>query len=240
LIAHLNGGAYDGQQVLSQGGMATLLARGARMGTASAYAMGWVVHGQAGSLKIDHNGDASNFHSNMLLLPDQEIGIVILMNVAGYNNAAAINIPIEGVAAILQGHGLPPAVDPPIDWLTPVLLLLPLLISVLWLAGSFVLIQRWQRRGELPVRGWPLLWRYGLPLAVDPAWAGWIILPLQFQTPLATIGLFAPDVFVTLVLLTVLSLACALGHSLFVFHPSRQIHATGRRTGSTRVHTQTT
>ena len=193
LIAQLNGGAYDGQQVLSPQGMATLHAPAARMGATGSYAMGWAVHRQDGLLKIDHSGDVSNFHSNMLLLPDQEIGLVILMNVGSFNNAAAINIPIEGVAAILQGHGLPPAVDPPRNWLTPALVLLPLLIAVVWLASSLVFIQRWQRRGELPVRGWPIVWRYALPLTVDFGLGGaaWIVLPTRFQTPMATIGLFA-------------------------------------------------
>jgi hypothetical protein len=166
---------------------------------------------------------------------------VILMNVGGFN-ATALNIPIEGVAAILQGHGLPPAMDPPRDWLTPALVLLPLLIAVVWLTGSYVLIQRWQRRGELPVRGWPIAWRYGLPLVVDLGLGGaaWIVLPIQFQTPLATIGLFAPDVFAILVLLTVVGLAGALGRSLFVFRPSRVVRSHGPQTSTTRVPTQST
>lgn len=240
VLAYLNGGAYAGQQVLSPAGMATLLAPGARMGATSAYAMGWVVRDQGGSIKIEHSGDVSNFHANMLLLPDRKLGIVILTNVGGFNNAAALNLPIEGVAAILQGRGVPPALDPPTDWLTPVQLLLPLLIAVVWLAGSFVPLWRWQRRGAVPVRGWPILWRYGLPLAVDLGLAGtaWIVLPARFQTPMTTIGLFATDVFVILGSLTVLGLAGALGRSMFVFRPSRRIKAAGRRTGATRVSTQ--
>lgn len=226
LLAQLNGGSYAGQPVLSPQGIALLHTAGARISASRSYGMGWVVHNQAGSLKIDHNGDVSNFHANMLLLPDQNLGVVILMNVAGYNNAVALNVPIEGVAAILQGHGLSPAVDPPLNWLTPALLLLPLLIAGLWLAGSLIFIRRWQRRGELPVKGWSGLWRYGLPLAVDLGLgvAGWIALPLQFQTPIATIGLFAPDVFAILILLTVLSLGGALGRSLFVLRPVRPSH----------------
>lgn len=237
LLAQLNGGAYEGQQVLSPGGMATLHAPGARMGATSAYAMGWVVRDQAGSLRVEHNGDVSNFHANMLLLPDQKLGIVILTNVGGFSHAPALNLPIEGVAALLQGQALSPAVDPPIDWLTPSRLLLPLVIAVAWLAGSLVFIRRWQRHGELPVRGWPFLWRYALPLVVDLGLggAGWILLPTQFQTPMTTIGLFAPDVLVILVLVTTLSLAGAVGRSLLLLRASRPIYSAGRRTRSSRV-----
>jgi CubicO group peptidase (beta-lactamase class C family) len=242
LVAHLNGGAYASEQVLSPDGVGMLHAAGARIGTTSDYAMGWVVHDHAESLKIDHNGDVSNFHANMLLLPDQKIGIVILTNVGGFNNAAALNVPIEGVAAILQGQGLSPEVDPPMTWLPQTLLLLPLLIAVLWLAGSFSFIQHWQRRGELPVHGWPILWRYGLPVAVDLGlgMAGWIVLPTQIQTPMATIALFAPDVFAIVVLVTALSLASAVGRSLFVFRHFGQLQASGQQPGSTRVPTPAT
>jgi hypothetical protein len=171
VIAHLNGGAYNGSQVLSPEGIATLHAPGAQMGASSSYAMGWVVHDQAGSLRLEHNGDVSNF------LRQQ-----------------------------------------------PTLLLLALLIAVVWLTGSIVFNQRWQRRGKLPVRGWSILWRYGFPLAVDVGLGGaaWIVLPAQVQTPIATIGLFVPDVFAIIVVLTVLSLACALGRSVLVFRSSHQ------------------
>jgi CubicO group peptidase (beta-lactamase class C family) len=230
LIAHLNGGAYAGQQVLSPGGMAALHAPGAPIGPTTSYAMGWVVRSEAGALRIEHNGDVSNFHANMLLLPDQQIGLVILTNVGGFTNAAALNLPIEGVAAILLGQGVSPEVDPPMNWLPPTLLLLPLLAAVVWLGGSLAFSRRWQRRGGLPVRGWPVLWRYGIPLALDLTLAGaaWIILPARLQTPLATIGLFAPDVFAVVVSLTVLSLAGAVARSLLVFRPSHPAHSARR------------
>ena len=109
LIAQLNGGMYDKQQVLSPAGIDTLHSAG----PVSSYAMGWEVRGQPGSRKIEHTGDTSNFHSNMLLLPDQGMGIVILINVSGYSQTNAINIPIEGVAAILLGQDLNAVVDPP-------------------------------------------------------------------------------------------------------------------------------
>jgi hypothetical protein len=105
--------------------------------------MGWLIHGQPGAAKFDHSGAVSNFHSNMLLLPDQQIGVVILINVNGSNNAAAINIPIEGVAAILLGHRLSGSVDPPPDLIGPALLLAPLLMLVLWIVGSYLVIRRW-------------------------------------------------------------------------------------------------
>jgi CubicO group peptidase (beta-lactamase class C family) len=95
LIAQLNGGAYGENQIVSPAGMAALHSAGAQMSPSSSYGMGWVIHNQGGLTKIEHNGDTSNFHSNMLLLPEEQIGIVALSNIGGATNAAAINIPIE-------------------------------------------------------------------------------------------------------------------------------------------------
>ena len=61
----------------------------------------------------------------------------------------------------------------------PALLLLPLLIAGLWVTGSYVFSRRWQRRGDLPVGGWPIVWRYVLPLTLDVCLTGSTRLPAQ-------------------------------------------------------------
>jgi CubicO group peptidase (beta-lactamase class C family) len=221
LIAQLNGGTYDQQQVLSLSGMAALHADGAKMGPSSSYGMGWQIRGQPGSRIIDHTGDTSNFHSNMLLLPDQQLGIVILINISGYSQINAINIPIEGVAAILLGQNLSESVDPPANWISPVIPLVPFFILVIWISGSLLFIKHWRQRGILPLRGTQWLWRYFLPLAIDLFLASiaWIIVPRRFLTPMETIGLFTPDVFLIVVLMTVLGAGWALTRTFLTFRP---------------------
>jgi CubicO group peptidase (beta-lactamase class C family) len=218
LTAQLNGGAFGSQQVLSSQGMAALHTAG----PTSSYAMGWEVSGPPGSRKIEHAGDTSNFHSNMLLLPDQQIGIVILMNVNGYSHISAINIPVEGVATILLGQDLTAAVDPPSNWVSPLIPLAPLLILIVWIAGSYLFLQRWRQTGKLPSRGLQLLLRYFLPLAVDLILASiaWILVPRQFLTPMETIGLFTPDVYLIVVLMTALGTGWALARTYLTFRPS--------------------
>jgi hypothetical protein len=221
LIAQLNGGSYGKNQIVSPQGIATLHTAGATMNSTSAYGMGWVIHHQPQATTFEHDGDTSNFHSNMLLLPEEQIGIVALINIGGANNAAAINIPIEGVAAILLGHSLSPSVDPPLDLIGPALPLAPLLILVLWIVGWYLVIRRWQRRGELPLRGMRRFWHYVLPLGVDLCLAvlAWLIVPRLFHTPMATISLFAPDVFLSIVLITSLGLGWALARTILTFRP---------------------
>jgi hypothetical protein len=221
LIAQLNDGAYGKNHVLSAQGIAALHSAGAQMDPASSYGMGWVIHNQGGLTKVEHNGDVSNFHSNILLLPEEQIGVVILMNVNGSNNAAALNMPIEGVAALLLGHSLPESVNPPPNLIGPVLPFAPLLILVVWTAGWYLVIRRWQRRGELPLRGMRRFWHYALPLGVDlcPAALAWLMMPRLFHTPMATISLFAPDVFFSIVLITSLGLGWALARTILTFRP---------------------
>jgi CubicO group peptidase (beta-lactamase class C family) len=223
LIAQLNGGAYDQQQVLSPSGIDTLHSAGAKMGPSSSYGMGWIVRGQLGARKIEHTGDTSNFHSNMLLLPDQQLGIVILINVSGYSQINAINIPIEGVAAILLGQDLTAAVDPPANWVSPLIPLVPLFILIVWIAGSYLFIKHWRQQGNLPPRGMQRFWRYFLPLAVDLCLASiaWILIPRQFLTPMETIGLFTPDIFLVVVLMTALGAGWALTRTYMTFRSTQ-------------------
>ncbi len=223
LSAQLNGGTYGKHQLLSPQGMATLHTPGTKMSPLSSYGMGWVIQGQPGATKIWHNGDVSNFHANLLLLPDQHIGIVILINVSKAYNNAAINLTIEGVAAILLGKDLTASINPPRTVITQMVLLATLLLPIFWIVGSYLSIRRWRQRGELPPQGICCFWRLYLPLVIDlcPVGLAWIIFPAQFHTPIETIALFAPDVFSVIVTLTVLSLGWAMARTVLTLHPRR-------------------
>lgn len=223
LTAQLNGGTYGNQQLLSPQGMATLHTPGAKIGPLSSYGMGWVIQGQPGSREIWHNGDVSNFHANLLLLPDQHIGIVILINLGKAYNNRTINIPIEGVAAILLGKDLTASANPPATVSTQMIMLALLLLSLLWIVGSYLCIRRWRQRRALPPRGSRRFWRLYLPLAIDlcPVGLAWMVMPAQFHTPMATLALFAPDVFSVIVTLTVLPLGWAMARTFLTLQPRR-------------------
>lgn len=223
LTAQLNEGAYGNNQLLSPQGIATLHTPGARIGPLSSYGMGWVIEGQPGSTRIWHNGDVRNFHSNLLLLPDQHIGIVVLVNVGGFLKSSVNDIPIEGVAEILLGNGLTVKTNPPLNIIPQVIMLALLLIPILWIVWSYFSIRRWQQRGELPPHGIRRLWRLYLPLAIDilPVGIAWIILPAQFNATMEAVALFAPDAFAVIIALTILSLSWAMARIFLTLHPRR-------------------
>ncbi|MBI1280565.1 MAG: serine hydrolase [Anaerolineaceae bacterium] len=235
LIAQLNSGTYGNNQVLSSQGINTLHAPGAKISPLSSYGMGWVIEGQPGSTRIWHNGDVRNFHSNLLLLPDQHIGIVVLVNVGGFLKSAVNDIPIEGVAEILRGNGLTASTNPPLNIIPQVIMLVMFFIPILWIAWSYHSIKRWQNRGELPLYGISRLWRFYLPLVIDllPVDIAWVILPAQFHASMQAIALFAPDAFTVIATITILSVGWALARVYLTLHPQHLMkHAIESKTES--------
>lgn len=227
LVAQLNGGSYDKQQLVSPHGIDALHTPGAKINNSEAYGMGWVIQGQPGSTKIWHNGDVSNFHSNLLLLPDQHLGIVILTNINEFYNSTGVNIPIEGVADILLGKDITARTNPSPTILPQLLMLTMPLLLTLWIAGSYLGIMRWRQRcqqdGQAQPGGMYRFWRLGLPLVIDlsPIALTWFVLPTQFEAPMESIALFVPDAFAVIVVLTILSLSWAMTRILLTAQADR-------------------
>jgi hypothetical protein len=142
----------------------------------------------------------SNFYSHLLLLPEQHLGIVVLMNVGAFGHTAAINSLVEGITATLLGHRRAVPANSVSTTLSPLTMLVPLLIATMWALWSL----RSRRR-----------WRLYLPLVIDACVIGviWIVVPARSQTPMATIALFAPDAFAVLVTITGLVVGCAIART---------------------------
>jgi CubicO group peptidase (beta-lactamase class C family) len=215
VAAQLNGGRYEHSQLLSPQGIVTLHTPASTMGPATSYGMGWAIHSAVGSTQIWHDGDVSNFHSHLRLLPDQHLGIVVLMNVGSFGNSAAINNLVDGIAATLLGQGPPAPVSSPWMALSRLAVMVPLLIAILWAGWTYRSLRRWRHHGEPPPHGLSRFWRLYLPLAVDLGAVGalWILVPDTVHTPMAAIALFAPDVFAVIVTISCLAIGCAIARS---------------------------
>lgn len=111
LIAHLNSGQYGEVSVLSPAGVAELHRATAVIAPDVHYGMGWVAELLQGVPVLSHCGDTANFHVDMVLIPDSQWGIVILVNA---NNALVGQVEAAGklgtwrlaagVAGLLVGH----------------------------------------------------------------------------------------------------------------------------------------
>lgn len=112
LIAQLNGGRYGGRHVLSAEGTITMhtpptaeVSDRAASDLRGSYAMGWFVTEVAGVPAISHGGDLSNFHADVALLPEQEMGIVLLINENGLIPTLGVYPRLlQGIASIALGR----------------------------------------------------------------------------------------------------------------------------------------
>jgi CubicO group peptidase (beta-lactamase class C family) len=83
LSAMLNGGRYEGGSVLSEAGVAAMTGRSAAAslwGVRGGYGFGWYQRPTGGlALRVDP-GIARNTHADLVLVPDRQVGAVVLAN----------------------------------------------------------------------------------------------------------------------------------------------------------------
>ncbi len=149
LIAHLNQGEYQGTLLVSPGGAVQLHTPAVPIGGQSGYAMGWVVFPFTAAVKlpgdpvptaISHGGDWAGFQSMMLIIPDHDLGIVVLMNQSVPLNSAAQSNVIWNLA--LLALEIEPVEFPEADFLAQ--------------------NARWLLAGILALLGASLLWSLGV------------------------------------------------------------------------------
>jgi CubicO group peptidase (beta-lactamase class C family) len=105
IAAQNNGGCIDGTCVLSPEGVEMMHTRPAAVD--SPYAMGWQVHEEDGLRVVRHNGAVRTFFSSAVLLPQRDIGIVVLVNQNGlFHLLVAYERVVEGVVDLLVGREL--------------------------------------------------------------------------------------------------------------------------------------
>jgi len=192
LIAQLNGGRYEGAQVLSAEGIAQLHRGTADRGDGSSYAMGWIDDEMDGVPIVVHNGDTGDFHATMILVPKSNLGVVVLMNGSNDLRQGNLDTAAYGVVARLMGVELPPSPGPLQE--PPVIAVLVILavglLQIFGIIRSVALVRRW--RAEQASRPHGVVGvglRVGLPLVLNLLWAVTllIILPPVFNLPLQTL-----------------------------------------------------
>lgn len=222
LAAHLNEGRLpDGKQLLSPAGMAQLHTPGIQINENVSYAMGWTqfpfpqaaLEGRADDsvpLAQAHGGDWSNFKALMVIIPEYELGVAMLVNKQDWGQESAYDQ--IGWNTVLLALGLP-AAEFPIneDFMTrngrivggAVVLLLA--ASLIWSARRLRASKGWDQQDPRR-RQQALIFPIILPL-IDLALAGYVLL-FDFETP-ATLRLdlaFFPDAGLLYLALFILTL----------------------------------
>jgi len=182
LLAHLNQGTYKGTEVLDGSSMADLRRPLVHPDPWNGYGWGWWTYPMwgAGELQdggdissysvpvmLEHGGSHATYASSMLLLPEEEIGVVVLMNMNDENASSRFYQMHTGIAQILLGHDAPTltSYDEPLMQYGKLIGLAWVALLVAFVAWSVRRYRRWRREPGSAPRGWAVIRRMVVPLA---------------------------------------------------------------------------
>ncbi len=148
LITHLNGGRYGDAQILSGAGIEEMH-RGAAeyialCVSAGRYGMGWFDIDLGQTKTFSHAGNVPDFSAFMALLPEQQKGLILLLNADPYGLPPITEEIGMGVTALLAGQQPAPIKLDFIQWIMRLLPLIPIL-QIVGVLATLRLLGRWRR-----------------------------------------------------------------------------------------------
>jgi hypothetical protein len=167
-------------------------------------------------VKVEHNGSHATYSSSMLLLPEEKLGVVVLMNLNDEIASSRFYQMQNGIAMILLGREAPvlTSTDEFLSQNGRLVGLAWVALLVAFVAWSVRRYRRWRRDPETTPRGaLPILWRMIVPLMiVVTQLAGfWVLLTSQgAATSLSDVPRLvrlSPDVGLVIVSVMVVSVA---------------------------------
>jgi CubicO group peptidase (beta-lactamase class C family) len=195
LVAQLNDGRYDHVQILSAAGIREMHRPAiATWKSGTSYGMGWEIGPVAGIPAIWHEGSIFNYHANMVLIPGNGSGFVLLENIYSGPDEGRLNQIADGVALLLTGKDPPPIASTARLKLAYGILLLIFFVQV-WIIVHVV--RRLTSRHARPsVR--PTVWGVSmlvLAILLSLSWGLLIVfgIPRLFGMPLITTVVRVPD-----------------------------------------------
>ena len=196
LIAHLNGGCYADQHILSEAGI-DQLHRGVKeyvaMGISGGfYGMGWFDI-DLGQTKIySHSGNVPDFSAFMALVPGQKKGIVMLLNADPYGLPPITGEFGLGVTALLAGQPPAPIRLDFIQWIMRLLPLIPIL-QVAGLTLTLRRVHRWRKDPEHRPTSRRMWVEHILPPLIPDLTLAAALVYLRYTGLLRFLRLFMPD-----------------------------------------------
>ena len=195
LIAQLNEGTYGGSAVLSPSGTAALHRPAVRTPEAdTSYGMGWFVGPVNGLPAVFHQGETFNYHANIVLIPESQRGVVVLMNAENSLDLflrGRMGTVAEGVVSLVEGREPP---SPPSN--TGMFLVYAAVLEAIVLqVGMMIRSAAALRRRRVPTGRFGWKSRTGVAVALNLTWAllVLVLLPKQFGVPLLTLAQGLPD-----------------------------------------------
>ena len=200
LIAQLNGGRYGAAQILSPEYVATMQQPAIEKSTEGvSYAFGWDTRLVGGEPSVWHEGNTSNYHSNLAFSPTRGWGVAVVMNASGFPQLAALNEPINEIMRLASGY----EAGQPIQDQTPVILILWGIAILSAVLNLLFLWLSWRRRVKQG-RRLGLVRYLLLPPIINllPVWLMFVEFPRQGDSILSAMPVFLPDTTVIFVVST--------------------------------------
>jgi CubicO group peptidase (beta-lactamase class C family) len=202
LSAQLGGGRFGDRSIVSPASIAEMQRPALPVADGSGFRpMGWDLVTTIGNVTtIAKAGDSVNFNAMMIMFPERQLGLVVLMNANKGLDAALgderLRMLPYNVAEMLLGQQ--PTVFPadPKPTLLYAILFLAVSVQTVGMARTALLLHRWKHRPEQRPHGSrALALRLWLPLALNLGWGLFALVgvPQLFNMPLTHIIYAAPD-----------------------------------------------
>jgi CubicO group peptidase (beta-lactamase class C family) len=229
LIANLNGGRFGDSSVLSPANIAEMqrgvAPKDAQISTGEVfYAMDWAVEQIGGVNVVDKGGDLADFKTNMVLIPERGLGIVVLINANGGGGFAGLFgdirialLPLHIVELVL---GQSPTVFP-VNRIPTIMYGVLLLIVAVQLGGMTLTLVRMRRlqneRARLASLRTSVL-HIGVPLAANLTWGllALVGIPRFLGAPLSIMQYLVPAFGYTLLLSGMVALSWAIVRTILM------------------------
>ncbi len=223
LIAQLNEGVYGDVEVLSPEGVAELhRAAVPTAQTDTSYGMGWFVGPVNGIPAVFHQGETFNFHTNIVLMPESDQGVVVLMNSENSLDLfvrGRMGMVAEGVASIVEGQDPPPPPSRTSLFLVYAVVFAALCVQVGGMIRSAIIL----RRRQPPAGRFGPKTRTGIALALNLAWGllVLVLLPRQLGVPLLTLAQGLPDLAYMLLVSGVVAIGWSVVRTVWSYYAFR-------------------
>jgi CubicO group peptidase (beta-lactamase class C family) len=238
LIVNLNGGRFDDASVLSPTGIAEMqrgvAPKAAQISTGEVlYAMDWAVEQIGGVNVVDKGGDLADFKTNMVLVPERGLGVVMLINANGgagfagaFGDIRIALLPLHIVELVL---GQSPTAFP-VNRIPTIMYSLLLTIVAIQLGGMMLTLarmRRWQSGHALPQSRRAMVMQIWLPLMVNLAWGllALVGIPRFLGVPLSIMQYLVPAFGYTLLISGVVALGWALVRTVLAYLALRRTDA---------------
>jgi CubicO group peptidase (beta-lactamase class C family) len=234
LIANLNGGRFGDASVLSPTSIAEMqhgvAPKDAQISTGEVlYAMDWAVEQIGGVGVVTKGGDLPDFKTNMVLIPEQDLGVVVLINTNGGAGFAGlfgdIRIALLPLHIVELALGQSPTVFP-VNRIPTIAYGILLFIVIIQLGGmtlTLARMRRWQNEGAQLASLRNRVLQIGLPLVANLAWGllALVGIPRFLGAPLSIMQYLVPAFGYTLLVSGVVALGWAIVRTVLVYFALR-------------------